>query len=199
MNEALKNALVALRAEIKCLRRGYGEAMVNHDFRARRRDMDAKNRYVAAQSRLSYLVPLYKALNAAAQQNGTACDTGQRLYRKRYDALVYRIRDMLQFQSEYDRTRYFGDGIRMLALPVPSECGLNTWKVCPISDIIDDVAQTLSAERKELLRRQTRAADARKAFLESLSAYQKNLLSLALEAAKGKGSHAVSFDARDLC
>ncbi len=199
MNEALKESLVSLRAELVRLRRIYWEARFDHDFRTRRRDFSAQTRFVNAQSRLVYLVPWYRALKAAVQPLGSGCDAGSRLYRKKYEALVYLIREMLQFQSEHTRTRYFGDGIEAMTLPVPAEGGLNTWKVCKIGDIIQDVVQTLSAERKELLRRQTRAVDARKAFLDSLTADQRNLLSIALEAAKAKGSYAVSFDARDLC
>lgn len=210
MSETMKHVLAALRSQVNQLRDEYCEALFYRKYGLHRSSSAAHTTLVCAQRKLGFLVPLLRALNATAQQTVTGGDAGRRLYHKKYDALCYRIRDVLTYgylvqggQHGYrvqggQHDMHFG-GIEALEVMVP-EVGVAPaeWEVVRIDALIQRCIDGLAAERREALKRQMAAEDARKAFLASLTADQRTLLTVALDAAKAKGTRAVSFDQRDL-
>ena len=201
MSETMKYVLASLRSQVNQLRDEYCKALFDHNYRLRRSDTAAHTNLVCAQRKLGFLVPLLRALNATAQQTVTGGDAGRRLYQKKYDALCYLIRDVLSYgymDKGGRRDVHFG-GIESLEVLVPS-AGVkpSEWEAVRIDALIQRCIDGLAAERREALKRQVAAEEARKVFLASLTEDQRTLLTLALEAAKAKGTHAVSFDKRDL-
>lgn len=201
MSETMKYVLASLRSQVNQLRYEYCKALFDHNYRLRRSDTSAHTALVCAQRKLGFLVPLLRALNATAQQTVTGGDAGRRLYQKKYDALCYRIRDVLTYGDRVKgglQDMHFG-GIEALEVMVPAAGVVPAeWEVVRIDALIQRCIDDLAAERREALKRQMAAEDARKAFLESLTADQRTLLTMALDAAKAKGTHAVFFDKRDL-
>lgn len=201
MSETMKRVLAALRSQVNQLRDEYCKALFDHSYRLRRSDTAAHTNLVCAQRKLGFLVPLLRALNATAQQTVTGGDAGRRLYQKKYDALCYLIRDVLTFGymgPGGSRDMHF-KGIESLEVLVPA-AGVSPaeWEVVSIDTLIKRCVDGLAAERREALKRAVAAEEARKVFLASLTDEQRTLLSMALEAAKAKGTHAVLIDGRDL-
>ncbi len=198
MTESMKAILVVLRQQVNRITAEYNKAHFDHAYRASRRDTAAKGQMRVTQTRLAYLVPLLRALHAAAQQSVTGGDAGQQLYRRKFHMLRQRMREVLCGYGG-GRELYFGGGIADLEVLIPQpELQMAAWPARRIGDLLEDVTAELSAERRERLAVQQKAEDARKAFIKGLTAEQRRLLADALAAAKLKGHHAVSFDQRDL-
>lgn len=193
MNAKMKIVLSSLRQCITALRIDYRERTAGLTGREIRRANVAQ----ISQARLSFLVPLYEALNAMAQQSGTFCLKGEQLYTKKFEALLALIRKGRFYDFAPDREKYFGDGLEELELPVPvAGVPAEQWSTAQIGELLEQVHQAVEAERQAEVRRGLNAEDARKAFLRSLSAEQLVLLANAIQLSRG--GHAISLDKRDL-
>lgn len=198
MNEQLKTNLATLRQRIRQLRADHYKARFEGGAHAWRYDRERRNSVCQTQGRLSYLVPLYRALIAAVQQQKDG--KGARLYVKRFDALCGLLRKVgnVTLPGTTYHT-YLGDDVLGLQLPVPVECHSPVcWKFQSIGELLDEVKAQIKAEQEAALQRARTAEDARKFFLGSLNDGQRTLLKAALIAAKAKGTHAITINARDL-
>lgn len=199
MSTTMKEVLVSLRAKVGQLRVAYNQARVDHVYRVPRYDHGARDRWKGAQVKMSYLVPLYRAMSCVVQQSVTEGDAGIRLYKKKYEALCYRIRDVLTYNYTGRSELFFGEGMATIEVLVPDLTKpVTAWEIRTIGELIKFGADQLATERREALGRQMAAENARKVFLTSLTPEQRTLLQQALESAKLKGTHAVSFNLHDL-
>ncbi|KWA84119.1 hypothetical protein WL29_22400 [Burkholderia ubonensis] len=198
MNEQLKTNLATLRQRIRQLRADHYKARFEGGARTWCHDPVRRDQVLQTQGRLSYLVPLYRALIAAVQQQKDG--KGAQLYVKRFDALrglLRKVGNVTLPGTTYHT--YLGDDVLELQLPVPAEChSAVCWKFQSISELLDEVKAQLKAEQQAAHQRARAAEDARKGFLASLTPYQVLCLKHALEAAKEKGTYAITIDERDL-
>lgn len=198
MSEQLKTDLANLRQFIRQLRADYNQARFQGGAKSWRLDRTRRDRVRDTQARLSYLVPLYRALVAAIQQPSGG--KGAKLYAKKLDALRGLLRESANYTlvGMKDST-YFGGDVLLLQLPVPADCHTPTcWKSLSIGELRLAVLEQLTVDHQARLERARVAEAARRVFLGCLSEGQRTLLQAALIAAKAKGTHAITIDDRDL-
>jgi hypothetical protein len=195
MTEIMRTSITALREFVVALRASYHADINGRTVRDISRDVTLEQRVGESQARLSYLVPLYKALHSAVQQAGTGAAGGVKAYTKQFEKLGKLIREHI----DYHQDKYFGGDVGGLSILVPVEgVPVENWLACTIDEVIAQVQQAVADERDAARRRAMDAEQARKAFLASLNGEQRVLLQHALDAALAKGSHAISVDRRDL-
>lgn len=198
MTEQLKANVASLRLYIRQLREAHFKARFAGGVHSWRYDPMRRDRVLHTQGRLSYLVPLYRALSAAVQQQKDGM--GASLYKKRFAALrelLGKLGDSTSVGSNYHT--YLGDDVLGLQIPVPAECHSPVcWKFQSIGELLADVKVQLEAEKQAALERSRTADEARKFFLGSLNVGQRTLLKAALIAAKAKGAQAIIIHERDL-
>jgi hypothetical protein len=195
MTEIMRTTIATLREFVGALRASYHADIKGRTVRDISRDVTLEQRVRESQSRLDYLVPLYKAMNSAVQQAGTGAAGGVKAYTTQFQKLGKLIRD----EVDYHHEKFFGGEIRRLQILVPVEgVPVENWLAVTLDEIIAQVQQQVADERNAARQRARNAEQARKAFLASLNDEQRALLRHALDAAQTKGMHAISVDIRDL-
>jgi hypothetical protein len=200
MIETMHITLTTLRAFVVALRKTYANALVPqpvkglHHVTEKRIDRETA---LKSQARLSYLVPLYKAMHAVVQQAGTGTENGVKHYTKYFENFNALIRKVTPYIHDFDK--FFDSDVTKLQVLVPVDgVPVEGWASVPISSLVAQMMQDVEDARL-LKQNLARAAEkARKAFLKSLTAEQRGLLTHALDAAKANRSHAIQLDARDL-
>lgn len=199
MNENLTTVVSGLRMYIKALRTALRNDTFGRGRHELRKDYARQERVQQVQARLGYLVPLYRALHGAAQQSGAETSRGARLYLQKFDALGSIIRRALSHDHHVRREKFFGDVVETLQVPVPTAgVPAEKWPTATIGQLLEQGAQAVEADRLLKLSESRNAAAARNAFLASLTAEQRTLLTVALVAAKVRGVHSITLDHRDL-
>ena len=198
MSKELKANLANLRQHINGLREQFYRARFDGGGRGWRRDHERQERVRFSHARLKYLVPLYRALLATAQQKAEG--KGSRAYAKKFDALLRLMREAVSTTfGSWTLKSCFGVEVLDLQLPVPTEdVSPGFWPSRSIGELLEDAKKQLAADRQAAVKRARTAEDARKFFLGSLNEGQRTLLKAALIAAKAKGTHAITIDERDL-
>lgn len=199
MNENLTTVMSSLRVYITGLRNALRNDTFGRGRHEIRRDYARQERVQQIQARLGYLVPLYRAMNGAAQQGGAETSRGARLYVQKFDALGGLIRAALSNDKTIRRDKFFGDVVETLQVPVPTAgVPAEKWPTATIGQLLVQGAQEVEDERQMKLNLSRKATEARTAFLASLTAEQRTLLTVALDAAKVRGMHSITLDHRDL-
>ena len=195
MNETMHTTLTALRAFVVALRASYQADIHGRTVRDIGRNVTMHQRVQESQARLSYLVPLYDAMHHAVQQAGTGCVGGVKQYTKQFAQL----RKLIRKQEPWHRDRFFGIEVEALDVLLPVEgAPVEGWRPISIADVIYQVKREVEDEEAAARALARCAQQARASFLASLSDEQRALLKFALDAAKAKGTHAISIDHRDL-
>lgn len=195
MNETMHITVTALRAFVVELRASYQSDIHGRTARDIGRDVSMHQRVQDSQARLSYLVPLYDALHHAVQQAGTGCVSGAKQYAKQFA----KLRKLVRKEAPRHRDRFFGDEVEALDVLLPVEgAPVESWRPISIADVIYQVKREVEDEEAAARALARCAEQARASFLASLSDEQRALLKFALEAAKAKGTHAITLYDRDL-
>lgn len=201
MNPQWKEVLVSLRTQIKQLRAEYNAALFRHRRSGVRYSEDC-GLFIRAQSRLSYLVPLYRNLIALSQQVGVNArrSRGALRYQRKFEVLLQDLERALKYDYQNSRERYFGGVMPQVQLLVPNlENSPASWETCTVGQLIEQVIAKMSAERQEDLRNQAASRQAKQAFLVSLNDAQRVLLKAALTAdARLRGAPVLVIDSRDI-
>lgn len=185
MTGTMNITLTTLRARVQTLRVAFQQATAQGSS-ARR-----------VQARLSYLVPLYKAMHAAVQQAGTDTGGGVKKYLLEFEEFGRLIRKVMPHQSDFEK--YFEGDVGNIEILVPvAGVAVEDWKATPISALVDQAVQEAQAERMRKANLARAAKEAHTAFVRSLNAEQRVLLGQALEAAKANRSNVVQLELRDL-
>lgn len=197
MNENLNSVLAELRKRIRLERMTYNETVKNPMMKRYRPVSDTQWNWLYAQARMSYLVPLYRALSAAVQQlpqqknlQPYQKNLGLQHYQLKFEALKYRMRDVFStpYREPFVR-KYFGHGIENLQLPVPVPgVPVVQWEIKTIQELLADAQVALNKTREEMAKAQARkreqvlaAAAARLKLLRSLNPEQRALLAEAIK------------------
>jgi len=185
MTDTMNITLTTLRANVQALRATYQQATAQGSS-ARR-----------VQARLSYLVPLYKAMHAAVQQAGSGTGGGVKKYTYEFAEFGLLIRKVMKHQPDFEK--YFEGDVGNIEVLVPvAGIAVEDWTATPISALVEQAVQEAQAERLRKANLARTAEEARKVFVRSLNAEQRILLSQALTAAQANRSNVIQLEARDL-
>jgi len=168
-------------------------------FESRGPGSEAQQRYVQAQARLNWLVPMNRALRALAQQLPTGGLNGARNYYKRYRSLLASINTSLDAFRKHRADYYFGDSLLDLQLLVPVlGIPVTEWASITLAGLLEQETTKRQLYLTEIQRQAQAAEDARRAVLKSLSPEQLALLQSAIELAKVTGRHQVQYSLHDV-
>lgn len=197
MVSLIKEVLASVRQVVVQQRKNYSNALLHGRSRGRPIEREAHEQAALSQAKLKYLVPLYRALNAAVQQKGSGKGVG--LYAKRYHLVFSQMVALHRSGSYGEIERLFGRETSALLLATPAEdVPFTAWKVTTIGELLlrADVQVGDELRAQKILNQKVRTA--RSAFLSSLTAEQRILFREAIVAEAATGRHALTFDRRDL-
>jgi hypothetical protein len=201
MDKKLKQAAAALRICIDEHRDAHQRALKAVRKNGSYRDETAHDLVQQTHARLAYLIPMYRALCAAAQQRQSIAggEKGAQLYLMRFRSMQDKLRQAALYPRHGLTEKLFGDGLLKFPVLVPDpRVTPLEWQFRPIGELLEQVKAELELERRAAIARDNEAMLARRAFVDSLNDGQRILLKQALEAAAAKGTYAVSFHMRDL-
>jgi hypothetical protein len=191
---SLRNALRIFNAK---LRETYNAAIVTGELgRSMTNNPILRDHAKHAQKKLLMLVPFERAYTVLSQRD-TPAEHSVSAYRLLYVELLEKLR--VSSGLGYYREELLEGGVADLAVLVPvDDAPVHKWGTLPISQIAAFVDVQISAENKERAKRSRSANRARKAFLDSFTKEQVELLRKALDAAKAQGQHAINLSQREL-
>jgi hypothetical protein len=200
MNETMHTTLTTLRAYVVALRQTYKEevkAATAPGYGYGSAGAGLREQAAKTHARLSYLVPLYKAMLAVVQQAGTPAQGGVKKYTLHFEKFGALQRKVMPYPDDFDK--YFDGDVSNLQVLVPvAGVPVESWDAVSISTLTAQMLQQVEDERVKKLNLAQAAETARKAFIQSLNAEQRAALVHALEAAKANRTGAIQLDVRDL-